>query len=42
VVTAGDASLRDVRDLQVRVRRLSYSAAEAIARVLRGLEGEAA
>jgi len=39
VVTAGDASVRDVRDLQVQVRRLTYSAAEAIARVLRGIEG---
>jgi hypothetical protein len=41
VVTAGDASLKDVRDLQVEVRRLTYSAAEAIARVLRGLEAVA-
>jgi len=39
VVTAGDASVKDVRDLQVQVRRLTYSAAEAIARVLRGIEG---
>ena len=39
VVTAGDASLKDVRDLQVQVRRLTYSATEAITRVLRGLEG---
>lgn len=41
VVTAGDASVKDVRELQVQVRRLTYSAAEAIARVLRGLEGGA-
>jgi NAD(P)H-dependent flavin oxidoreductase YrpB (nitropropane dioxygenase family) len=39
VVTAGDASVKDVRDLQVQVRRLTYSVAEAITRVLRGLEG---
>jgi NAD(P)H-dependent flavin oxidoreductase YrpB (nitropropane dioxygenase family) len=39
VVTAGDASVKDVRDIQVQVRRLTYSAAEAIARVLRGIEG---
>jgi NAD(P)H-dependent flavin oxidoreductase YrpB (nitropropane dioxygenase family) len=39
VVTAGDASVKDVRELQVAVRRLTYSAAEAIARVLRGIEG---
>ena len=38
VVTAGDASVRDVRALQVQVHRLTYSAAEAITRVLRGLE----
>jgi nitronate monooxygenase len=38
VVTAGDASVKDVRDIQVQVRRLTYSAAEAITRVLRGLE----
>jgi NAD(P)H-dependent flavin oxidoreductase YrpB (nitropropane dioxygenase family) len=38
VVTAGDASVKDVRELQMQVRRLTYSAAEAIARVLRGLE----
>jgi NAD(P)H-dependent flavin oxidoreductase YrpB (nitropropane dioxygenase family) len=41
VVTAGDASIKDVRDLQVQVRRLTYSAAEAISRVLRGIEGSA-
>jgi hypothetical protein len=39
VVTAGDASVKDVRELQMQVRRLTYSAEEAIARVLRGLEG---
>jgi hypothetical protein len=39
VVTAGDASVKDVRDLQVQVRRLTYSAAEAIGRVLQGIEG---
>jgi NAD(P)H-dependent flavin oxidoreductase YrpB (nitropropane dioxygenase family) len=38
VVTAGDASVKDVRDLQVQVRRLTYSAAEAIARVLGGID----
>jgi len=38
VVTAGDASMKDVRELQVTVRRLTYSAAEAVGRVLRGLE----
>ena len=37
VVTAGDASVKDVRDLQEQVRRLTYSAAEAITRVHRGL-----
>jgi NAD(P)H-dependent flavin oxidoreductase YrpB (nitropropane dioxygenase family) len=42
VVTAGDASVRDVRDTQVQVRRLTYSAAEALARVLRGLEDHVA
>lgn len=41
VVTAGDASVKDVRALQVELRRLTYSAAEAITRVLRGLEGVA-
>jgi NAD(P)H-dependent flavin oxidoreductase YrpB (nitropropane dioxygenase family) len=39
VVTAGDASVKDVRHVQMQVRRLTYSAAEAIARVLGGLEG---
>ncbi len=39
IVTAGDASIGDVRAMQVQVRRLTYSAAEAIGRVLRGLEG---
>jgi hypothetical protein len=38
VVTAGDASVKDVRALQVEARRLTYSAAEAITRILRGLE----
>jgi NAD(P)H-dependent flavin oxidoreductase YrpB (nitropropane dioxygenase family) len=41
VVTAGDASVKDVRAIQMEVRRLTYSAAEAIGRVLRGLEGGA-
>ncbi len=39
VVTAGDASIKDVRALQLEVRRLTYSAAEAMTRVLRGIEG---
>ena len=38
VVTAGDASVKDVRDIQVHVRRLTYSAAEAIGRVLMGID----
>jgi len=38
VVTSGDASVKAVRSLQVQVRRLTYSAAEAIGRVLRGIE----
>ncbi len=37
VVTTGDASVKDVRALQVQVRRLTYSAAEAIGRVLSGV-----
>lgn len=39
VVTSGDASVSDVRAIQMQVRRLTYSAAEAIGRVLRGIEG---
>jgi NAD(P)H-dependent flavin oxidoreductase YrpB (nitropropane dioxygenase family) len=39
VVTSGDASVRDVRALQVQLRRLTYSAAEALARVVRGIDG---
>jgi hypothetical protein len=38
VVTSGDESLKDVRALQVQVRRLTYSAAEALARVVREFE----
>ena len=41
IVTCGDESVKDVRELQKAVRRLTYSAAEAIGRVVRGIEAVA-